>query len=349
MIRFLFSLNIVWSIICLALYLVQGTNPNEYWVFSIASLIIPASIIINFILILFWLIFHIRYAWLPALIILFGYSQLNKLIAWNSDSKEKECKQSKNFEIMSFNVYGLKNLKDTSDQSFIKNKAQFFTFLRTNNPDILCVQENNLFADDVINKAEIFPYVHYMINHGAAIYSKFPFLDQGLIDFGTNTNSCLWADVLIEGRRLRIYSVHMQSNSISKQVVQLKDEEEVENIEKFNVVKQMLRKYRKMSIRRANQADLIQNHALSSPYPVIIAGDLNDTPYSYSYKVLSNDRLDSFLERGNGFGSTLVGILPGLRIDYLLADKKKINFCIHRILQTSFSDHNPILANAYFK
>ncbi|MEP7195267.1 MAG: endonuclease/exonuclease/phosphatase family protein [Saprospiraceae bacterium] len=348
MIRFLFSLNIVWGIICLLLYLIEGTNPNQYWIFSIASLIIPVSFVINFCAIVFWLFFQWKNAWLPVAIIVIGYSQLFKLLAWNEDSDEPQCKQSSAFKIMTFNVYGLKNLKDTSDQSLQKNKSQFLAFLRKNDPDILCVQENNLFADDVISKSNLFNYVHYVINHGAAIYSRYPILDQGLIDFGTNTNSCLWADVLIEGRRSRIYSVHLQSNSVTKQVEQLTDDEEEKNVQKINVVKQILTKYRKMSVRRAMEVDLVEKHALQSTYPVVIAGDFNDTPFSYAYKILSKNRKDSFLECGNGFGSTLVGLLPGLRIDYLLADKKKFNFCYHRILQTSFSDHNAVVSSLFF-
>ncbi len=349
MIRFLFSLNIVWGIICLLLYLFEGANPDKYWIFSISSLILPVSILINFLSIIFWALFHWQYAWLPIVLMIISMPQTHKLISWNSSNDSIKCKQNKTISLMSFNVYGLKNLKDTSNQNSLKNKAQFLAFLRKNNPDILCVQENNLFADDVISKAEIFTYFHYLINHGTAIYSKFPILDQGLIDFGTNTNSCLWADILCYGRRIRVYSVHLQSNSITKQVVQLTDDEDEENIKKFNVFKQMLYKYRKMSRKRATQADLVQHHALSSAYPVIIAGDFNDTPFSYTYKTLSKNREDSFLQQGNGFGSTLVGLLPGLRIDYVLSDKKKFEYCYHRVLQTSFSDHNAVLTSFFAK
>lgn len=347
--KFLYSVTIVWSILCLIMYLIEGLNPEKYWIFSISSLIIPISFILNFFIILFWLILHWRYAWLPAVIIFAGIFQLNKLVAFKSENDAESCGNSKSLKVMSFNLYGLKNLKDTADLSFQRNKSQFLTFLRKNNPDILCVQENNLFSDAVIGKSDLFTYVHYILNHGAAIYSKYPILDQGMIDFGTNTNSCLWADLLIHGKRIRTYSMHLQSNSITKQVEQLKEDDDNQNLEKINVVKQMLRKFRRMSVRRAKQADLVHQHAKQSLYPVILAGDLNDTPFSYVYKVLTEGRKDSFLERGNGFGATLVGILPGLRIDYVMADARKIDFCSHKVLQTEFSDHNPVVTTMYLK
>lgn len=334
---------------CLLLYIMEGSNPERLWMFSIASLIIPASFIINTLLIFFWIFVQWRSAWLPFVVILAGITQLQKFVAINSDNTLAECDKTESFKIMSYNLYGLKNLKDSTDKNLQNNKLKFLSFLRKNDPDILCVQENNLFSDDVITKAELFPYFHYLINHGAAIYSKFPILDQGLIDFGTNTNSCLWADVLIHGRRLRVYSMHLQSNAISKQMEMLTEEDKELQTQKINIFKQMLIKYRRMSLKRAKQAESVNLHASQSPNPVILAGDFNDTPFSYVYKILSEHRKDSFLEFGNGFGSTLVGVLPGLRIDYILGDSKKVNFCSHKVLQSSFSDHNPIISKVYIK
>lgn len=348
MIRFLFSLNIVWGIVCLLLYLFEGTDPQKFWIFSIASLIIPVSIILNLLIVFFWLMVHRSYAWLSAVILLVAFPQINKMLSWESESSDVRCRQAASFQLMSFNVFVLRNLKDTSDQTASRNKSQFLAFLRKNDPDVLCVQENNLFADEVISRSELFPYVHYVINHGAAIYSKYPILDQGLIDFGTNTNSCLWADILVQGRRARVYSYHLQSNSITRQVARLRDEEDEETA-RFSLVKQILYKYRKMSMRRAQQAELINRHVSESPYPCILSGDLNDTPFSFAYKTLAKDRKDSFLECGSGFGSTYVGLLPGLRIDVILADQRRLGFCFHRVLQTSYSDHNPVMTRVYFK
>ena len=36
-------------------------------------------------------------------------------------------------------------------------------------------------------------------------------------------------------------------------------------------------------INRANESKKIKNHIKSSPFPVIVCGDLNDTPISFTY------------------------------------------------------------------
>ncbi|MBK7811044.1 MAG: endonuclease/exonuclease/phosphatase family protein [Saprospiraceae bacterium] len=348
MINFLFALNIIWGLICLVLYLVAGVDPKNFWLFSISSLLIPVSFGINIFFIFIWLFIRWRYGVLSLIILILGYGPLSKFVAFNEVSEVPKCKTN-GFKLMSFNVYGLKNTKDPNEQIHQTKKNQFLSFLRKSEPDIFCVQENNLYADRIINETGLFTYVHYIIKHGTAIYSKYPIMDQGLIDFGKMTNSCVWADIMVEGRRLRVYSIHLESNRISKDINQLKDDEKEDQEEKIGLLRSMIRKYRRTSVRRAKQADMIQAHAAQCEYPVIIAGDFNDTPYSYAYRRLVKDKEDSFLARGSGIGTTYVGLMPGLRIDFILADKKAIDFCRHHVLQTAFSDHNPVIADIYSK
>ena len=68
---------------------------------------------------------------------------------------------------------------------------------------------------------------------------------------------------------------------------------------------------------RAHQAEEIQRHIDGSPYPVILCGDFNDTPLSYTYRQLSRKLTDSFIEKGRGIGNTYIGGFPSFRIDYV--------------------------------
>ena len=67
-------------------------------------------------------------------------------------------------------------------------------------------------------------------------------------------------------------------------------------------------------IERGKQADLVAKHVKNSPYPIVLCGDFNDTPTSYSYQTLVKDLNDSFANEGFGMGSTFVR-LPFFRID----------------------------------
>jgi endonuclease/exonuclease/phosphatase family metal-dependent hydrolase len=93
-------------------------------------------------------------------------------------------------------------------------------------------------------------------------------------------------------------------------------------------------------INRANESKKIKDHINSSPFPVIVCGDFNDTPISYTYSTLKENLVDAFKESGIGIGNSYVGI-PSLRIDYILHDKK-FNSYNYKKYKFELSDHFPI-------
>ena len=82
-------------------------------------------------------------------------------------------------------------------------------------------------------------------------------------------------------------------------------------------------------------------------FKTIIAGDLNNTAYSWGYKNLKDRYTDSFLEAGKGFGKTYGFKGFPLRIDYIFVDKDlKVN--THKNYTIKYSDHYPIMATVSF-
>ena len=92
---------------------------------------------------------------------------------------------------------------------------------------------------------------------------------------------------------------------------------------------------------RAHQAEEIQRHIDGSPYPVILCGDFNDTPLSYTYRQLSRKLTDSFIEKGRGIGNTYIGEFPSFRIDYVLHSPTLYTVGYIRE-DITLSDHYPI-------
>ncbi|MBH8560064.1 endonuclease/exonuclease/phosphatase family protein, partial [Hymenobacter negativus] len=81
-----------------------------------------------------------------------------------------------------------------------------------------------------------------------------------------------------------------------------------------------------------------------SPYPVLLAGDTNDLPYSYVYDQLADHLQNAWATVGLGIGATYNGKLPGLRIDQQFASKQwQVLACkVHR--EIKWSDHFPVEA-----
>ena len=80
-----------------------------------------------------------------------------------------------------------------------------------------------------------------------------------------------------------------------------------------------------------------------SPYPVIVCGDFNDPPSSYTYKRISYNLKDGFVESGSGVAKTYKGLIPLLRIDYILFSKKFRSEQFQTIRQ-NLSDHFPVMS-----
>ena len=99
-------------------------------------------------------------------------------------------------------------------------------------------------------------------------------------------------------------------------------------------------------VRRSHQSQLVKAQINSSPYPVIVAGDFNDTPVSYSYRKIRKGLNDSFVSSGYGAGFTYKGNYPPNRIDYILYDNA-LESTYFETLKVKYSDHYPIVA--YFR
>ena len=93
------------------------------------------------------------------------------------------------------------------------------------------------------------------------------------------------------------------------------------------------------------QANII--HQLIQSYGterVIVCGDFNDTPLSYTRRKIADGLKDAFVERGNGFGFTFKTRPFIVRIDHILYGSAFRAISCEVDKTASESDHHPIKA-----
>ena len=319
--------------------LASFVNPHDFWLFSFLGLIFPVLILINIVFIVFWCIKKLRYSLFSLVCLFLFYQQIFNSFAFHLPDDTME--QLHDFTIMSYNTSNFRhNVKGKT--AIIKKRKEAIQFISSDvHPDILCTQEMSNYNANLLLKKLNNYYVHRFPHRGTMIFSSFPIIKKGEIDFNTQTNSCLWADIKIYDDTLRVYSVHLQSNKISKDANTLINESNKNK--DWHKIKTILKNYKKYSISRAQQADMILQHTKRSPYPVLICGDLNDTPQSYTYKTIKNNLQDAFIEKGIGLGVSFGGAIPGLRIDYIFPHPSIQVLAYHKY-KNKFSDHYPIWA-----
>lgn len=333
--RIFLLFNIFLVAATLSAYAAPFVDPATSWVFSFFGLIYPYLLAANIGFIIFWAWNKSKYSYMSALLVIAGFPYVFSTIALNKPVNEL----SDGIKLMSFNLnQGYYQYKNGID------KGELLNFLIKSDPDILLLQENNSkYIRNELQELRSYPHKVKFPVTGTSIYSKFPYLDSGEVEFDQGTNSCTWGDFLIGSDTIRIYSVHFQSNEVSKKAEEFVIAMEKERKFETENIKGILRKYKYNVKLRTSQVRMVREHISQSPYPVIIGGDFNDPPVSYAYRQFSSFLTDSFREKGFGTGTTYHGVIPFLRIDYIMMSKKLeiISFNVNRV---KYSDHYPVEA-----
>ena len=102
--------------------------------------------------------------------------------------------------------------------------------------------------------------------------------------------------------------------------------------------------YRKDFQIRAEQARRLRLWLEKEPFPFIVCGDLNSTPYNWVYGHIASGLQDAFAEQGWGWGNTFPSPLPLFRIDHIMVSAEWEVIAAERSAQSYGSDHLPVFA-----
>ena len=121
-------------------------------------------------------------------------------------------------------------------------------------------------------------------NYGIATFSSYPVIGKGIIHFENSYNASINTDVKINGDTLRIFNNHLQSVHLRAKNYSFLDSLRLRyNEQQMEEILDISHRLKDAFVKRSKQADLISGKIAESPYPVIVCGDFNDTPVSYSY------------------------------------------------------------------
>lgn len=218
------------------------------------------------------------------------------------------------------------------------------TEMKKQGVDIFCIQEYNEASGNKKNSDSYKTYFPYMAvgRNDMAIYSRYPLEASEIIDFGRTNNSGMWADVNINGQKIRIFNVHLETTGFNRTLRNIaKREVQGTNIENNAIIKAIYGNYTRGMAVRAQQADQVAREIEHSDIPVIVCGDFNDVPYSYVYKTMLGELVDGFKECGKGFMYTMRERKFKVRIDYIFHSEELKGETYYRE-KLNYSDHYPV-------
>nr|WP_304608553.1 endonuclease/exonuclease/phosphatase family protein [Pontibacter anaerobius] len=333
--------------------------PSEFWPAGFVAFSLPGALVLNFLFLFYWVL---RRSWLlvlPLSAFILAWNYYARLVTINF---EKEIPDgAKTLQVMSFNTHVF-NAYDKIVEGVPQVSTDMIDWVAEHPADVFCLQEfysrvnsleyNNFnrigtrygkykFASTSVGdriKADL----------GIVIFSKYPIVESGTLRFSNtrdrSANRAAWADIDVKGDTVRVYAVHLQSMSIKSEDIENTYSAIGDETSFKKESRNLARRLRGGFVSRAAQVQELLGHVQASPYPVIVCGDFNDIPFSYTYSELAEVLDNAHVRAGNGVGATYNGPLPFLRIDnqFYSAGLEAYNFETH--YEMGLSDHFPISA-----
>lgn len=230
--------------------------------------------------------------------------------------------------------------------------------------DIVCLQEYSYSASSKGHSLEelksrlkgTYPhqdFTPYSYNRrsGLAIASKYPITKIDRIDHQKKGYiAAMYYQLQTGSRTIGVVNMHLQSNKLSKEDRLLYDEMighfEADSLQRIR--KGLLHSLAVAWRQRAKEAEMIAQYLEANhpaDMPLLVCGDMNDTPVSYCNHTLRRLGLvDTWQETGFGPGITYSEHRFWFRIDHLLHSKglHALNMTVRKDIQ--HSDHYPVEA-----
>jgi endonuclease/exonuclease/phosphatase family metal-dependent hydrolase len=334
-------------------YAAAHFSPETMGYFVLFGLAYPFALLLNIAFIIYWLLKRPRFSIFSAVIILLGIGHLTDFFQISFSKSRNES--ASHLKVLTYNVHVFDVFDRKEGQ---QTRDAIFDILVREDADVLCFQEffhseKKKFFPTKDTLLTFLPNIHYHERYthalggqqyfGVALFSKYPIVRKGYVPFASDANNfCIYTDLLVSGDTIRVYNGHLQSIRLKPEDYDLANGK-TEQSEIDDAGKRIARRLKSAFVKRQEQVDRIATSIQASPYPVVLCGDFNDPPVSYTYETLSDILEDSFVACGNGIGNTYIGAFPSFRIDYIL-HSPSLKTIAYKTLEEKLSDHHAITA-----
>ena len=319
-------------------------NPVGYPILANAGLAFPVLLFVNICFLVFWVIFK----WKGVLLSLVGfivcYSPIRTYFPLNvSSDAPSGC-----IKVMSYNIFQYSGWEGK------KQEHPILLYLQRQNADIVCLQEaspdlvGDANIEAVLGKTYAYRDTARVGNSDVlALYSKHPILSHEHINYESRYNLSVAFRVKVDLDTILVINNHFEATGLSNSD-RTQFKEMVKGDMQRDSVKQTSRrlvdKLGEASARRAPQVETVARYIKQhSDESIILCGDFNDGPISYTHHLLSDLLTDCYVATANGPGISYHKGGFYVRIDNIMcsSDWKPYECKVDNKIKTS--DHYPVI------
>lgn len=323
-------------------------SPCKFANISLLGLAFPAFVVIN---IVFFIVFVLLEKRMLLVSGLFFIVCLNPILTYFPVNFKSDVKEDGSIKVLSYNVMSF-NFTEKK-----KGKNEVLEYIANSQSDIVCLQEydehtNNKFITkkDILSRLKDYRY-HNILNKvnetgtGLACFSKYPIISAKRVKYKSKHNASMMYEIKVGNDTLLVINNHLESNRLNE-----KDKDDYEQIvtnrntgETKTKVLNIAGKLKRASLIRSKQVDEVNKIIAKNAHrKVIVCGDFNDTPISYTHKQLTTHLKDAFVETGFGMSPSFYRKMIYVRIDNILLSQSITPIYCTVDNSISASDHYPI-------
>ncbi len=348
----LLTVNLLLALLLVMAYLSVYIHPGNFAFPALFGLAFPYIAAANLVMVIIWILFRKWFLLISLVTLAAGTGYIHNFIRFTDHGKPGHHE----LKLMSYNIRYFNYYEKSETDTW----GKIVELLNKEDPGILCLQEYFVRGDPAAGERRLKEGLggkrntHFKLiksgphnRYGIATITRYPVIARGDVVHPGSSSLTIYTDIVVESDTFRIYNNHLQSFGLQRMegslLSELAGEESGRSFDNISgIYHSLLRGFAS----RAMQVDRVRRHIESSPYPVIVAGDFNDTPISYTYRMMRKGLRDAFVDAGYGAGFTYRGNYPPNRIDYILCNDQ-IESTDFEVVRVRHSDHYPIIA--YFR
>ena len=325
---------LLWAV-CLSVYLEPSIHPR----LAQAGLLFPVLLVINLGFVVLWLVT----SWRWVIISVIGLAACSSCIMdyW-SISLPKHVPDNARL-VLSYNI-------NYATEDSVENFDGYRTigFIGESNADIICLQEYSEHSpkgEYLNNMLDSLGYERLCLG-SLLIASRLPFVGNEALGLYEDGNGCMACRVSDGNDTLMVINAHLQSNHITmdekKDYSQALEDKDKRLLKSSGCI--VLSRLIAATAKRQEQTDSICNFIEKiKGERILLCGDMNDTPVSYTYHRFSSLLKNTWRESGWGTGISYNREGFPVHIDHIFVSEDIASFDAQVDRSIASSDHYPVL------